>query len=826
MGPSVLIVDDSLTVRMDLAEAFERAGFRPLPCATAAEARQVLSSEAVQIVVLDVVLPDADGIHFMTEIRKQPKASGAAILLLSSEADVRDRVRGLATGADEYVGKPYNTAYLIARARELLREHQPPPAQQTTPSVLLIDDSVTFRQELSRTLESNGYKVYAAETGEEGLRLAADTRPEAILVDSQLPGIDGGAVIRRIRLDAALRGTPCLLLTGSDDADAELRALDAGADAFLRKGDDTEILLARLGAVIRRTDSHPSGPAAASLLGPKKLLAVDDSPTFLNELASTLRAEGYEVVPAHSGEEALELVALQPVDCILLDLLMPGLGGQETCRRIKAAPTIRDTPVIMLTALETREAMIEGLGAGADDFIAKSSDFHVLKARVLAQLRRKQFEDENRRIREQLLRKELEAAEARAAREIAEARAALVEELERRVQDRTKELRESQEQLLHAQKMEAVGRLAGGIAHDFNNMLSVILGYSALLLRDGRAAANPWQKTVELIQEAGERAGSLTRQLLAFSRKQVLQPRVIDLNEAVRGTSQLLQRVIGEDINLSVNLRAGLGRIEADPGQIEQILMNLAVNARDAMPRGGKLTIETANATLDEAYVRDHPESRQGPHVMLAVTDTGHGMDLATQARIFEPFFTTKEKGKGTGLGLSTVYGIVKQSGGNIWIYSEPGRGTTFKVYLPRVEKDLPVIASARAAAASARGHETVLVVEDEPALGRLLGEILESAGYRVLSASDTEEAIRQYKSQSGRIGLLLTDVVVPKLGGAELAKALLQLDSSLRVLYMSGYTDDAISHQGVLNPGIAFLEKPILPDALLRKVREVLEKP
>ncbi len=436
----------------------------------------------------------------------------------------------------------------------------------------------------------------------------------------------------------------------------------------------------------------------------------------------------------------------------------------------------------------------------------------------------KRLGNEQQKVTDELRTKagKMEAELYQRAQEVAETRAAMVRELERRVEERTRELRESQEQLLQSQKIQAVGRLAGGIAHDFNNLLSVILGYSALLLRNEKAA-NPWRKTVEMIQTAGERAATLTRQLLAFSRKQVLQPRVLDLNEVLRGTSQLLQRLIGEDIDLVVNLRPGLGRIEADPGQLEQILMNLAVNARDAMPRGGKLTIETAQATLDEAYAREHPEARVGPHVMLAMTDTGHGMDLATQARIFEPFFTTKDQGKGTGLGLSTVYGIVKQSGGNIWIYSEVGRGTTFKVYFPLVEKEMQVTTRPPPAPARAQGAERILVVEDEPALRQLLREILESEGYEVLAAPNTDDAVRQYKARAGKIDLLLTDVVVPQIGGAGLAKALLEIDPRLRILYMSGYTDDAISHQGVLDPGVTLLEKPILPDTLLQKVRDAL---
>jgi two-component system NtrC family sensor kinase len=390
MSPKTLIVDDSLTVRMDLADAFRAAGLETELAASAAEMRKVLAGDDIGLVILDLVLPDADGLELLTEIRK--RATPPAVLLLSSEAEVHDRILGLKTGADDYVGKPYDSGYVIARAKTLLGERAgPSPCDAST--ILVVDDSATFREELRRSLEQLGYDVAAAESGEEGLKLAASLRPTAILVDSVMPGIDGATLIRRVRLDAALRSTPCVLLTATEGHGAELRALEAGADAFVRK-EDIELIMARLAAVLR---SAPGERApAASLLDPKRILAVDDSSTYLNELSNVLRSEGYEVVNARSGVEALEMLAAQSVDCILLDLIMPDLDGIETCRRIKNSPIFRDIPLLMMTAHEERNAMIEGLSTGADDFIAKSSEFEVLKARVRAQLRRKQFEDEHR----------------------------------------------------------------------------------------------------------------------------------------------------------------------------------------------------------------------------------------------------------------------------------------------------------------------------------------------------------------------------------------------------------------------------------------------
>jgi DNA-binding response OmpR family regulator len=365
MTGAVLIVDDSLTVRMDLAAAFEAAGFRPVLCATAAEARRALSRERVVLVVLDVVLPDGDGIELLAEIRTASASAATPILLLSTEAEVKDRIRGLTTGADDYVGKPYDAGYVVARARELVRERTDEKLADRA-TILVIDDSTTFREELREALDGAGYVVLTAASGEEGLRMAASQRPTAIVVDGIMPGIDGGTVIRKIRLDAALRGMPCILLTGSEGSGAELRALDAGATP-VRKEEDLEVILARLAAVLRSAGTRRE--EGSTLLGPKRVLAVDDSLTYLHELSAMLRGEGYDVVLARSGEEAIEMLAVQSVDCILLDLLMPGLDGQETCRRIKASSLVCDIPLIMLTAMENREAMIDSLGAGADDFI-------------------------------------------------------------------------------------------------------------------------------------------------------------------------------------------------------------------------------------------------------------------------------------------------------------------------------------------------------------------------------------------------------------------------------------------------------------------------
>ena len=382
--------------------------------------------------------------------------------------------------------------------------------------------------------------------------------------------------------------------------------------------------------------------------------------------------------------------------------------------------------------------------------------------------------------------------------------------------------RQLEEQLRQAQKMEAVGMLAGGIAHDFNNLLTIITGYSQLILLNLQPQDQN-RFSAEQIMKAGERAAALTRQLLAFSRRQVLQPRVLDMNKLVASLSVMLQRLLGEDIDLRVSADPELGRVSADPGQIEQVLMNLAVNSRDAMAQGGILTIETANVVLDESYTSRHFGLKPGPYVLLAVNDNGSGMDEATKARLFEPFFTTKGPGRGTGLGLSTVFGIVKQSGGGVDVYSEPGLGTSVKVYLPRIDQPA-AIESEKLRKSVARGSETILLVEDDEMVRRLVCETLLREGYKVIDFADPQEARRKSESHKGTIQLLITDVVMPKVSGRELAAKLLQQRPAMKVLYMSGYTDNAVVNSGILQSEVAFLQKPFTPAALAEKVREVLE--
>jgi two-component system, NtrC family, sensor kinase len=644
-APEVLIVDDSLTVRMDLAEAFSAAGFRPLPCGTAGEARNALVSHAVRLVVLDVLLPDADGIEFLKELRED-LASKAPVLILSSEAEVKDRIRGLKTGADEFVGKPYDAGYVVARASELLRAHTGQSGADQ-PVVLVIDDSTTFREELRAALAAAGHGVVTAANGEEGLRLAAARRPAAILVDGVLPGIDGATVVRRLRLDAALRRTPCLLLTASEGPGAELRALDAGADGFLRKEEAMSVILARLTSLLR---ASPGAAVAgeAGILAPKRILAVDDSVTYLDAVATLLREEGYDVVMARSGEEALELLALQPVDCILLDVLMPGLSGQETCRRIKAAPGIRDIPLILLTAIENRETMIEGLATGADDYISKASEAEVLKARVSAQLRRKQFEDETRRMRAELFQRELEATEARAARELAESRAALVAELER--------------------KNKELEAFSYSVSHDLRAPLRSIDGFSRMLLEDYTSVLDVKGKEyLGRVCASAKRMGELIDDLLQLSRvgRAALNRTSVDLSVIARTiAAELCRKEPERPVEFAIE---DTPPVAADRRLMQIVLENLLGNA-------WKFTGQVAAPRVEFRAQVEEGETR------YLVRDNGAGFDMQYAVRLFQPFQRLHREADfvGTGIGLATVHRIVDRHSGRVWAEATPGAGATF----------------------------------------------------------------------------------------------------------------------------------------------------
>jgi two-component system, cell cycle sensor histidine kinase and response regulator CckA len=515
-----------------------------------------------------------------------------------------------------------------------------------------------------------------------------------------------------------------------------------------------------------------------------RILHLEDNRKDAELLRALLAEDGLtcEIVRVESRGEFESSLNQDGFDLIISDFTLPSYDGLSALALARAR--CPDVPFIFFSGTIGEETAIDAVTSGATDYVLKH----------------------------------------RPARLVSAVKRALRELQERVERKRTEEaLRQTEGQLRQSLKMEAMGRLAGGVAHDFNNMLTLILGYSQIVL-NALGKDNPLSQDVLEIKKAGERSAGLTRQLLAFSRRQVLQPKVLDLNGVVTNFESMLRRVIGEDVTLRTVLSPGLGCVKVDAGQMEQVIMNLVVNARDAMPNGGTLTIETANVELDEAFVLKHKPMAPGRYVMLAVSDTGCGMDYETQAHIFDPFFTTKELGKGTGLGLSTVYGIIKQSDGYIWVDSEPGQGATFKIYLPHAKEVAETVEPDAISVPRPRGVETILLVEDEKGVRAMIRHILKQEGYTVLEAGNSQEAFQHADQHKDAIHLMVTDVVMPGMGGREVAERIKSSRPDMKVLFVSGYTGDAIAHHGVLDKGVNFLEKPFTAEGLTSKVRGVLD--
>jgi two-component system cell cycle sensor histidine kinase/response regulator CckA len=670
--------------------------------------------------------------------------------------------------------------------------------------VMAVDDNEQNLYFLEVLLKSVNYEVMAARDGLEALELLRKGSFSLIISDILMPRMDGFQLCRECKSDPRLKHIPFIFYTATyTDAKDEEFALKLGADRFVVKPAEPQIFLATIGELI---DEYEKGSPLMkeSLINNEDLYLVEYNKRLINKLEKKmLDLEATHKLLTESEmkyrslfDNSIDAVFLTSPEGRILEAnpegsRIFGYTGEELCQ-------IGRNGIMDLSDPRLPEALEERNRTG-------------------------RFRGELRMVRKDGTKFPGEISSAVFKnRDGAVRTSMIIRDISHRMRDE-QEKASLQEQLRQSQKMEAIGQLAGGIAHDFNNLLTVIQGYAQISLLDLQEL-DPLRTNIEEIRKAGKQAADLTRQLLAFSRKQILEIQVLDVNQVFQRLDKMLRRIIGEDVELTSFLSESLGKTKADPGQMEQVIINLAVNARDAMPNGGKLTIETANVELGEGYAREHVTVEPGRYVMFSVSDNGVGMTPEVRERVFEPFFTTKEKGKGTGLGLSTVYGIVKQSGGNIWVYSERGQGATFKIYLPRVDEPLTELKE-RVTGEVPRGHETILIVEDEDVVRKLSVRVLRKHGYKVLEAPDGGKALMLCEEFKEPIHLILTDVVMPGMSGRRVAERIKEIHPEMKALFMSGYKDNAILHHGILEPGLNFLQKPFNVEDLARKVREVLDK-
>jgi PAS domain S-box-containing protein len=794
-GIRILVVDDDIGYRRAICAMLESEGYDTVEAGDGQEALEKLGSSAFDAAITDILMPKMDGYRFCYEVRRNEKLRDLRVIIHSrtytSPAD-----EGLASsvGADRFIGSPATTSIFLETLEGVLREKR--TSSKAVPEIARLDVLQQYSDRLVAELEHRNLEL---ESAKDRLGVAF-----AALQESE----------KRYRELVALAPIGIFQTT----PDGEIVAANAAFAKML--GYSSEELL-RLKA--EDLYFHPSERTAiwdrVERLGHLRSFEVrlrrkDETPVWHLADARVVRdpsgrIERYEIFATDMTEQRRASDALR--------------SSEERYR------CLMDRAQDAIFVLDEREIVVEANQA-AESLLVKTREEIVGQSflETLAPEDRQGFQDRLAASpRGGGVRGEIASVlRGDGRRAPVEVSASVVEiggePLMLATLRDVSERNALAEQLRLSQKMEAVGQLAGGIAHDFNNLLTAILGYSEIIAADLRDKPELFDAVSE-IHNAGKRAAALTRQLLAFSRKQVLELKILDLNEIVRHIEKMLARLLGEDIELVTRLDPEVGAVRADAGQMEQVILNLAINARDAMPKGGLLTIETASIELDESYVQTHVSTVPGRYSMLTVSDVGTGMDEATQARIFEPFFTTKEKGYGTGLGLSTVYGIVKQSGGYVWVYSERGRGTRFKIYLPRVDAVAETV-FAPEALASRGGAETILLVEDEDAVRALASKILETRGYRVTSARTGDEAIELARVAAEPFHLLVTDMVLPGIGGAEIAARIRERFPEIKVLYASGYSDAVILKRGHYERGAAFLEKPFSAAALSRKVREVLD--
>ncbi|MEX2182619.1 MAG: response regulator [Gemmatimonadaceae bacterium] len=864
----VLVVEDSATQREALRRQLEGAGYEVEVAATGEEGIARFDPERFHLVISDIVMPGSvDGYGVCRHIKAGAAGRHVPVVLLTSLGDPLDIIKGLECGADDFLTKPHEAKHLLGRIEVLLATRQARAERRlqlgvdvfllghkftissdreqildllisTFEDAVLQNRALLQREEQLERSHQSLQGLYRIALGLNSASTEAEVAKVALERALELPGVQAGWISLREGKD----GFRLVAAQGLPPALAGPAALQG--DCFCRR----KLLADKLDSVVNVTECerlqqakgdtrglryHAAVPlwVGSQTIGILNLAGPEDG-MFSDDDLQVLYGVGHQIGVALE-RASLQQHLEQRVDERTAALKAEVAERERTERaRLQLATILEATTDLVSTAdeagrlqyLNQAGRLMVGIGSTEDisrlmlaDLLPDGERDHVQQVILPTLMAEGTWSGEM-------------AVKARDGQKIPVLSSALAHRstpespllLAVIARDLT-EYKKLEQQFRQAQKLEAIGRLTSGIAHDFNNVLTAITGYTDLLLADPEAT--PTQRTdLGEIGAAAARAGGLTRQLLAFSRQQVLEPRVLDLNAVVAGMENMLRRMIGEDVELAVSLAGDLRRTRADPSQMEQIILNLVVNARDAMPEGGKLTVETANVELDSAYAREHVVVAPGSYVLLAVSDTGVGMDAETMANIFEPFFTTKELGKGTGLGLATVYGIVKQSGGSVWVYSEPGHGATFKVYLPSVDESVADEAIATGPAHSLDGTETICVVEDNESVRRLVCTVLRGRGYTVLEAAGPAAALALIALQRAPVNLLLTDVVMPGMSGRELADRLRAGQPGLRVLFNSGYTDDAIVRHGVLEAGVAFLQKPFTPVVLLTKVRAVLD--
>lgn len=830
MGPRILVVEDSATQAEQLCMLLEAEGYSVVLARSGEAALERIAEQTFDLVLSDIVMPGIDGYELCRRVKSR---YDVPVVLLTSLADPMDIVRGLEAGGDNYIIKPYDPDHLLARIRRVLDNRHLRRGQRTSMGVNIAFLGSTF------TINSDREQI---------LDLLLSGVEDIVRANRALEERQRELAEAHAQLEASARESARAARLSNERA--RILMQNAGDGIFLLDGD---------GIIVELNEG------AAEMLGPpaeeilyrplEHFVAPDETAAFMRGLRklrrerqvvrdrTLLRADGASI----SVELSASATRLDDEEYLLVI-------ARDVTERREAEQAVRESEERFRQFAENVPQVFWMTSVDTGELLYVSPSFERVWGRSVEEIysdptvwKSALHPDDRGRVLEAMANQAIEPYEVeyRIVRPNGEIRwtndrgfpvrdthgevvrvAGVAEDVTASV-EAEQALQRAEEQLRQAQKMEAVGRLAGGVAHDFNNLLTSIKGF-AQLAADDLGPDHAVRGDLDEVIRSADRAAGLTQQLLAFSRQQVLRPRVVDLNEVVGEMSRMLTRLVGEDVEFRTRLAEDLGPVVADPGQVQQVVMNLAVNARDAMPKGGTLVLETQNVELTDEYASERLDVRPGPYVMLAVSDTGHGMSREVQERIFEPFFTTKEQGKGTGLGLSTVYGIVQQSGGYVWVYSEPGQGTTFKVYLPRADADAAAeeTAAADQSVAKSGGGETVLLVEDEAAVRTFARRVLERAGYAVLEAQDGIEALRVLEAYEGPVHLILTDVVMPGLSGAALAAQAEKLRPGTRVLFTSGYAREEVTVRGNLPASITFVEKPYTPANLTRTVREVLARP